>query len=85
MTPRQFDNTVQGYQDQERRKWERSRWVVQWLIQPHVDKNGTAAVERAMRFPWEESKAKQTNTAPKNGDWYVPDDMAGDVLEKLLM
>ena len=48
----------------ERMAWERQRWAVCTLLQPHIQKGKTLAPSDLVRFPWEEgAKALQ----PKEG------------------
>lgn len=60
MTPLEFHNAVQGFQDleNERQKaeWERARWMAYINIQPHVKKGAVSTVQSLAVFPWEEDR-----------------------------
>jgi hypothetical protein len=61
-TPRTFFYRLEGFSElnniKEQAEWERIRWAVAYLLQPHAKKNRRIKPKDLITFPWETSKKK---------------------------
>lgn len=57
MNLREFFASLEGQQEraeqEQRREWERARWMVTALLQPHAKKGQAIKPEDLMKFSWE--------------------------------